>query len=69
MNLRRGVFNQCILPTLKYRFQIWTLTKDITKKNGNLPTENRKKILGIKPNLEIRARTKLNDILEEITKL
>ena len=43
-------------------------------KNGNLPTEKERKMLGIKlidkvPNLEIREKTKVKDVLVEITKL
>ena len=43
-------------------------------KNGNLSKKNEKKMLGIKfidkiQNLEIREKTKTNDILEEVTKL
>ena len=74
MNLKRKVFNQCILPTLTYECQTWDT--DERYKDGILPTENRKKnvMLGKKfidkePNLEIRERTKINGILEEITKL
>ena len=69
MKLKRQVFNQCILPTLTYYgCQTWTLTKDIIQKNGNLPKKNGKKNARNKiPNLEIREKTKVNDIIEEIT--
>ena len=43
INLKRKVFNQCILPTLTYGCQTWTLTKDTTKKNGNVSKKNGKK--------------------------
>ena len=74
MNSKRQVFNQCILPTLTYGCQTWTLTKDITQKMEICQRKMERKMLGIKlidkvPNLEIREKTKVNDVLAEITKL
>ena len=74
MNLKRKVFNLCILPTLTYGCQTWTLTKDIVQKMKICQRKMERKMLGIKlidkiPNLEIREKTKVNDIIEEITKL
>ena len=47
MNLKRQVFNQCILPTLTYRCQTWTLTKDIIQKMEICQSKIERKMLGI----------------------
>ena len=71
--LKRKVFDQCLIPTMTYGCQTWTLTKDITNKIQICQRKMERKMLGIKlidkiPNSTIREKTRVNDILEVITK-
>ena len=71
--LKRKVFNQCVIPTLSYGSQTWSLTKEIANKITVCQRAMERKMLGIKlqdkiPNNVIREKTKLNDILRVITK-
>ena len=73
MSLKRKVYNQCVIPTLSYGAQTWSLTKEIVNKISICQRAMERKMLGIKlqdkiPNKEIREKTKLNDILEVITR-
>ena len=68
-NLKRRVFNQCIIPTMTYGCQTWTLTKDIVNKMVVSQRKMERKMLGIKqidriPNSTIRDKTKVDDILK-----
>ena len=60
-NLKRRVFNQCIIPTMTYGCQTWTLTKDIVNKMVVSQRKMERKMLGIKqidriPNSTIRDK-------------
>ena len=73
MSLKRKAYNQCVIPTLSYGSQTWSLTKEIVNKLEVCQRAMERKILGIKlqdkiSNKEIREKTKLNDILRVITK-
>ena len=48
MNLKRQVSNQCILPTLTYGCQTWTLNKAIIKKMEICQRKIERKMLGMK---------------------
>ena len=71
--LEKKVFNQCIIPTLTYGCQTWTLTKELVHNLKVCQSKMERKILGIKqiekvPNRIIREKTGVNDILEVLTK-
>ena len=71
--LKRKVFNQCIIPTMTYGCQTWSLTKDIANKMEVCQRKMERKMLGLKqidriPNSTIRERSKVDDILKVITK-
>ena len=71
--LKRKVFNQCIIPTMTYGCQTWSLTKDIVNKMEVCQRKMERKMLGLKqinriPNSTIREITKVDDILKVITK-
>ena len=73
MCLKRQVFNQCIIPTLIYGCQTWTLTKELVYKIEVCQRKMERKILGIRqiekvPNKTIREKTGVDDILEVLTK-
>ena len=73
MCLKRKAFNQCIIPTLTYGCQTWTLTKELTQKMEICQRKMERKMLGIKliektPNTEIREKTGVYDVLGVITK-
>ena len=68
---RHNMQSKC---SLTYGFQIGHWRKISLKKMEICQRKKERKMLGIKlidkmPNLEIREKTKVNDILEEITKL
>ena len=71
--LKRKIFNQCIIPTMTYGCQTWSLTKDIANKMEICQRKMERKMLGLKqidriPNSTIRERTEVDDILKAITK-
>ena len=74
MCLKRKVFNQCIIPTITYGCQTWTLTEKIMRKIRTTQRAMERKMLGIKlqdkvPNNKIRQQTGTMDIAENILRL
>ncbi|KAG7307782.1 hypothetical protein JYU34_006375 [Plutella xylostella] len=72
--LKTKVFNQCVLPTLTYGAETWTLTKTGMHKIKVAQRAMERTMLGISlvdriPNVEIRRRTKVEDVGRRITKL
>ncbi|KAK3803056.1 hypothetical protein RRG08_027978 [Elysia crispata] len=73
LSLKRQVYNQCILPTMTYGCQTWSLTKALTQKLRVAQRAMERKMLRIKlkdkvPCKEIRRRTQVKDIVDFITK-
>ena len=71
--IERKVFNQCIIPTMTYSCQTWSLKKDIVKKVKVFQRNIERKILVLKqidriPSSTIRERTKGDDIMKFTTK-
>ena len=71
--LKQKVFNQCIIPTIAYGCQTWSLTKDIVNKVEVCRRKMERKMLGLKlfdkiPNSTIREKSKVDDIMKIITK-
>ena len=56
--LKQKVFNQCIIPTMTYSFQTWSLTKGIVKKMKACQQKMERKMLGLKTD---RQNTKLHN--------
>ena len=73
LSLKRKAFNQCIIPTMTYGCQTWSFTKELMNKMAVSQRKMERKMLGIKqidrvPNTTIREKTKVNDIIEVMTK-
>ena len=73
ISLKRKTFNSCIIPTMIYGCETWTITKSIAHKLKVCQRAMERKILGIKltdktPNTTMREKTKLDDIIETATK-
>ncbi|KAJ2938424.1 hypothetical protein O0L34_g12865 [Tuta absoluta] len=73
-NLKTRVFNQCVLPTLTYGAETWTLTRESLHKIKVAQRAMERSMLGIKlqdrvRNEEIRRRTRVVDVGKRITKL
>ena len=59
--LKRRAYNQCIIPTMTYGCQTWSITKDIVHKTEVSQRKMERKMLGIKqidriPNSTIREK-------------
>lgn len=72
--LKTRLYNQCVLPTMTYGAETWTLTKEAVHKVQVAQRAMERAMLGIKlqdrvRNIEIRRRTKVRDVGEVITKL
>lgn len=72
--LKTRLFNQCVLPTMTYGAETWTLTKETVHKIRVAQRAMERAMLGIKlqdrvRNVEIRRRTKVQDVGHVITKL
>jgi hypothetical protein len=72
--LKTRLFNQCVLPTMTYGAETWTLTHEAVHKIRVAQRAMERAMLGIKlqdrvRNVEIRRRTKVRDVGETITKL
>ena len=66
---KKQVMDQCILPTMTYGCQTWSLNKQMTNKLRTAQRAMERKMLDLKlkdkiPCLEIRKRTKIIDIIE-----
>ena len=71
MNLRK-VFNQCVLPTMTYGCQTWSLTKALVKKLETSQRIMERNMLNVKlkdriHNTIIRQRTRVTDIVQYVT--
>ena len=71
LTLKRKVYDQCILPVMTYGCQTWTLTKQLANKIETAQRAMERRMLNIKlqdriPCKEIRAKTKIKDILQFI---
>ena len=67
--LKKQVMDQCILPTMTYGCQTWSLNKQMTNKLRTAQRAMERKMLDLKlknkiPCAEIRKRTKIIDIIE-----
>ena len=68
LSLKRQVFDQCILPTMTYGCQTWSLTKANAQKMRTAQRAMERKILNIKLKdkitcREIRSKTKIQDVV------
>ena len=68
-NKKKQVMDQCILPTMTYGCQTWSLNKQTTNKLRTAQRAMERKMLDLKlkdkiPCSEIRKRTKIIDIIE-----
>ena len=73
ISLKRKVYDQCILPTVTYGCQTWSLTREILNKLEVSQRAMERKMLNIKlkdkiRNTVIRQRTQIKDVTEKITK-
>ena len=72
MNLKRKVFNQCVLPAMTYGCQTWSLTKGLVRKLEISQRAMERKMLYVKlwdriRNIIIRQRTRVTDVVQYIT--
>ncbi|GFS06131.1 endonuclease-reverse transcriptase [Elysia marginata] len=68
LSLKKQVYDQCILPTMTYGCQTWSLTKIIGNKLKVAQRSMERKILGIKikykiPCKNIRQQTHIKDVV------
>ena len=68
LSLKKQVYDQCILPTMTYGCQTWSLTKNIGNKLKVAQRAMERKILGIKikdkiPCKTIRQQTHIKDVV------
>ena len=69
ISLKKQVMHQCVLPTMTYGCQTWSLNKQTTNKLRTAQRAMERKMLDLKlqdkiPCSEIRKRTKIIDITE-----
>ena len=69
ISLKKQVMDQCILPTMTYGCQTWSLNKQMTNKLRTAQRAMERKMLDLKlkdkiPCAEIRKRTKIIDTIE-----
>ena len=64
MNLKRKVFNQCVLPAITYGCQTWSHTRALVKKLETSHQAMERKILNVKLNYRIR-----NTIIRQRTRV
>ncbi|CAG9123735.1 unnamed protein product [Plutella xylostella] len=72
--LKTKVFNQCVLPTLTYGAETWTLTKETVHRIRVAQRAMERAMLGISlrdriPNVVIRKRTKVFDVGMRVAEL
>lgn len=72
--LKTRLFNQCVLPTMTYGAETWTLTQKTVHKMRVAQRAMERTMLGIRlqdrvRNTEIRRRTKVKDIGERVVEL
>ena len=69
ISLKKQVMDQCILPSMTYGCQTWSLNEQTTNKLRTAKRAMERKMLDLKlkdklPCSEIRKRTKITDIIE-----
>ena len=69
LSLKRQVFDQCVLPTMTYGCQTWSLTKATTQRLRTAQRAMERKMLKAKlkdkiPCREIRAKTNIKDVVK-----
>ena len=74
INLKRKVYDTCILPVCTYGLETMSLTKKTIKKLGTNQRAMERNMLGITlrdkiRNTEIRRKTNIRDIVEEVAKM
>ena len=74
MNLKKQVFDQCILPTMTYGCQTWIITKEYMKKIRTAQRAMERKMLNIQLKdkikcTEIREKTKVIGIVKYISQM
>ena len=72
-SLKTQVMDQCVLPTMTYGCQTWSLNKQMTNKLRTAQRVVERKMLELKlqdkiPCSEIRKRTKIIDVIEYLLK-
>ena len=70
-SLKKQVFNQCIIPVLSYGSETWTTTNKLEKKLRVTERAMERIMIGVTrrdrvTNLNLRSRTKVQDILQEV---
>ncbi|GFS25595.1 endonuclease-reverse transcriptase [Elysia marginata] len=73
ISLKRQVYDQCILPTMTYGCQTWSMTKAVGQKLRVAQRAMERKMLGLKLTdkiscKEIRNKTQVSDIAQYIAK-
>ena len=73
MSLRTKLINTCWLPIMTYGAETWSMNKAIENKLAVTQRKVERAMLSIRledriPNKEIRAKTKIRDIIKEIRK-
>ena len=73
MSLRRQVFDQCVLPSMTYGCQTWSVSKTMGQKLRTAQRAMERKMLNLKikdkvPYTEIRKRTRVQDIVQFVLK-
>lgn len=74
MNIKRKIFNTCILPVLMYGSQTWTLTQNMTNKLATCQYAMERSMMNVKKsdrlrNRVIRSKTKVIDVTYKIRRL
>jgi hypothetical protein len=74
ISLKRQAFEQCVLPTITYAAETWSLTKQIIHRLQVTQRAMERAMLGISlrdhiPNVEIRRRTRVTDIALKVATL
>ena len=72
MSLKKKVFNQCVLPAIRYGCQTWSLTKALIKKLETSQGAMERRMLNAKledriRNTTIKQRTRVTDIVQYVT--
>ena len=72
MNLKRKVFNQCVLPAMTYAYQTWSLRKALVKRLEPSKLAMERKMLNVKlkdriRNTILRQRTRVINKVQNVT--
>ena len=71
LSLKKPIFNQCIIPVLSYGSETWTTTKKLEKKLRVTERAMERIMVGVTRkdrvrNTDLRERTKVRDIIQDI---